>query len=226
VRSRTPAATASGLKRAAIALGKDTTAIAFAGDGGTFDIGLQALSGAAERGEKIMYICYDNEAYMNSGGQRSGSSPIHSMTKTTPGGKIESKKNILEIIAAQGVPYAATASIYHLDDFKMKLANAKRYSEEGLSFIQVIAPCNPGWGIDPSQSLRMAHLAVETKMFPLVEVVHGKWRITYRPKEAVDLSEYLSPQARFAKLTLEDIVEAKQNVSNYWEKLEKLEKYF
>ncbi|OGZ05621.1 MAG: hypothetical protein A2845_04645 [Candidatus Lloydbacteria bacterium RIFCSPHIGHO2_01_FULL_49_22] len=222
----TAAATASGLKRAATALGKDITAVAFAGDGGTFDIGLQALSGAAERGEKIVYICYDNEAYMNTGGQRSSSSPLHSATKTTPGGKPETKKNILEIVAAHNVRYAATASIYNLADFKMKLAKAKRYAKEGFCFIHVIAPCNPGWGIDPSQSLRMAQLAVETNIFPLVEVECGKWRITYRPEKVVDLTEYLAPQGRFAKLTPEEIAEAKQHVRLYWEKLEKLEKLF
>lgn len=222
----TAAATAAGLKRGAIAIGNDVTAVAFAGDGGTLDIGLQALSGAAERGEKIVYICYDNEAYMNTGGQRSSSSPIHSATKTTPHGKLQPKKNILEIMAAHGVPYAATASIYHLDDFRMKLAKAKRYSEYGLCFIQVLAPCNPGWGIDPSQSLHMAQLAIETQMFPLVEVEGGKWRITYRPETPTPLEEYLLPQGRFAKLTALDIEEVKASVHGYWEKLEKLEKYF
>ena len=220
------AAAASGLKRGALALGKKITAVALAGDGGTFDIGLQALSGAAERGEHIMYICYDNEAYMNTGGQRSSATPRGSNTKTTPGGKPQFKKNILEIMVAHGVPYAATASIYYLDDLRMKLKKAQAYSEEGLAFIHVIAPCNPGWGVEPSQSIRMAQLAVETNMFPLVEVEHGKWRITHRPEEVTDLAEYLSAQGRFSKLTPEDIEEAKKAVLAYWEKLEKLEKYF
>jgi len=108
----------------------------------------------------------------------------------------------------------------------MKLKKAQAYSEEGLAFIHVIAPCNPGWGVEPSQSIRMAQLAVETNMFPLVEVEHGKWRITHRPEEVTDLAEYLSAQGRFSKLTPEDIEEAKKAVLAYWEKLEKLEKYF
>ena len=127
-------------------------------------------------------------------------------------------------MAAHGVPYAATASIYYLDDFKRKLAKAKEHSKEGLSFIHVIAPCNPGWGIEPSQSIHMAELAVETNMFPLVEVEGGKGRITYRPERLADLAEYLSSQGRFAKLTPEDIEGAKKAVLCYWTELEKLEK--
>jgi pyruvate ferredoxin oxidoreductase beta subunit/2-oxoisovalerate ferredoxin oxidoreductase beta subunit len=224
----TAAATATGIKRAKDQLGEEAIAVAFAGDGGTFDIGLQALSGAAERGEDIIYICYDNEAYMNTGGQRSSSTPQGAITETTPYPNVKSqaKKNMLKIMAAHGVPYAATASIYHLEDFKMKLEKAKAYAGKGLRFIQVLAPCNPGWKIPPELSLRMAHLAVETKAFPLVEFENGTWRITYRPERPVDLAEYLKPQGRFAKLTAEDIERAKKNIDTYWEELEKLEKYF
>lgn len=224
----TAAAVASGLKRASVEQGTDITAIAFAGDGGTFDIGLQALSGAAERGEDILYICYDNEAYMNTGGQRSSATPCGAVTETTPipRTKSEAKKNILKIIAAHDVPYAATASIYHLSDLKMKLAKAVAAKGEGLRFIHVLAPCNPGWKVDPRDSLRMSHLAVETRAFPLVEYDHGKWRITYRPMGRVTLAEYIAPQGRFAHFTSEDIAHAQRVVDRYWEELEKLEKYF
>jgi len=224
----TAAATASGLARAAKELGEGATAIAFAGDGGTMDIGLQALSGAAERGEDIIYICYDNEAYMNTGGQRSSSTPQGAVTETTPiqAVKMEAKKNILKIMTAHNIPYAATASIYHLEDFKSKIAKAVAYKGKGLRFIHVLAPCNPGWKIDPALSLRMAHLAVETCAFPLVECEMGKWRITYRPEEVAALAEYIKPQGRFAHLSDEDIEQMKQKVDSYFEELEKLEKYF
>lgn len=135
-------------------------------------------------------------------------------------------KNILKIIAAHCVPYAATASIYHLDDFKMKLAKAVAYKGQGLRFIHVLAPCNPGWKVDPRDSLKMSYLAVETRAFPLVECDHGKWRITYRPEGRASLSEYISPQGRFAHFTDEDIARAKKEIDRYWEELEKLEKYF
>lgn len=224
----TAAATASGMKRAAEALGKDVTVVAFAGDGGTFDIGLQALSGAAERGEDIIYICYDNEAYMNTGGQRSSSTPQGAVTETTPKGapKGEAKKNMMKIMAAHNIPYAATASIYHLDDLKRKLAKALEYEGGGLRFIQILAPCNTGWKVDPQLSVRAAHLAVETNAFPLVECDHGKWRITYRPERVRPLAEYVGGQGRFAHLGEEDLSRMKVAVDSYWEELEKLEKYF
>jgi pyruvate/2-oxoacid:ferredoxin oxidoreductase alpha subunit/pyruvate/2-oxoacid:ferredoxin oxidoreductase beta subunit len=224
----TAAATASGIKRASIRDGKDINVIAFAGDGGTFDIGLQALSGAAERGEDIIYICYDNEAYMNTGGQRSSSTPFGAVTETTPypNFKTQQKKNIMKIMAAHGVAYAATASIYHLDDLKKKLQKAKDARGKGLRFLQILAPCNPGWKIAPDQSLRMAFLAIETKTFPLIEYENGKWRITYRPEKKIDLKDYLKVQGRFSKLTQKEIDAIQISINNYWEELEKLEKYF
>ena len=222
------AATAAGLARAAKELGTDATAIAFAGDGGTFDIGFQGLSGAAERGEDIIYICYDNEAYMNTGGQRSSSTPQGAVTETTPllAVKSEAKKNIIKIMADHNIPYAATVSIYHLADLKKKLAKAVAYKGKGLRFLHILAPCNPGWKIDPALSLRMAHLAVETRVFPLVECEEGKWRITYRPETVTALAEYIKPQGRFAHLTDEDIEQIKRKIDSYWEELEKLEKHF
>lgn len=224
----TAAVTAGGLARAASELGRDATALAFAGDGGTFDIGLQALSGAAERGEDVIYICYDNEAYMNTGGQRSSSTPRGAATETTPypNTKPQGKKNMMKIMAAHGIPYAATASIAHADDFRAKLEKANAYRGQGLRFIHVLAPCNPGWKIDPGESLRMAHLAVASLAFPLVECDHGKWRITHRPDRAVDLAEYICPQGRFAHLTDADIALARAAALSSWEEFEKLERYF
>lgn len=221
------AATASGI-RAGIEDGKDINVLAFAGDGGTFDIGLQALSGAAERGEDIIYICYDNEAYMNTGGQRSSSTPYGAVTETTPypNFKTQKKKSIMKIMAAHGVAYAATASIYHLDDLKKKLQKAKDAKGKGLRFLQILAPCNPGWKIAPDQSLRLAFLAIETKAFPLVEYENGKWRITHRPEKKIDLKDYLKVQGRFSKLTQKEIDVIQEGINKYWEELEKLEKYF
>ena len=165
---------------------------------------------------------------MNTGGQRSSSTPQGAVTETTPiqAVKMEAKKNILKIMTAHNIPYAATASIYHLEDFKSKIAKAVAYKGKGLRFIHVLAPCNPGWKIDPALSLRMAHLAVETCAFPLVECEMGKWRITYRPEEVAALAEYIKPQGRFAHLSDEDIEQMKQKVDSYFEELEKLEKYF
>lgn len=218
------AAVASGIKRASLRNGEDITTIAFAGDGGTFDIGLQALSGASERGEDIIFICYDNEFYGNTGGQRSSATPYGAATETTPfpAFKIQPKKNIMKIIAAHGVPYAATASIYHTDDLIKKLRKAKNYKGKGLRFLHILAPCNPGWGFSPHESLKMACLAVEAKIFPLIEYENGKWKITYRPEKAIDIRRYLKPQKRFSHLTEIDIDIIRKGAENYWEELEKL----
>ncbi|KKU79465.1 MAG: Pyruvate ferredoxin oxidoreductase, alpha subunit [Parcubacteria group bacterium GW2011_GWA2_47_7] len=219
---------AAGMKDAAKKTGKDITAIAFGGDGGTFDIGFGGLSGVAAQGADIIYVCYDNEAYMNTGGQGSSATPHGAVTETNPAfaPKLQFKKKILQIMAMHGIPYAASASIYHLDDFNRKLAKAIAYKGQGLRFLHVLAPCNTGWKVEPSASLYMAHLAVETKVFPLVECDHGKWSITHRPTDRAMLAEYVKPQGRFAHWTDEDIALAKIRVDLDWEEFEKLEKYF
>ena len=216
----TAAATATGIRAGLNAKGKrNTNVLAFAGDGGTFDIGLQALSGAAERNEDILYICYDNEAYMNTGIQRSGATPYKAWTTTTP---FESpnprpKKNIVEIMRAHKIPYIATATVAFPIDLYNKVKKAKEI--KGTRFIHVLSPCPPGWRIDSELVVKASRLAVETKFFPLYEVEDGeKVRINYMPK-GLPLKEYFQIQGRFKHLSDEEIKEIQEMVDSYFEKL-------
>jgi len=204
--------------------------IVIAGDGGTFDIGLQALSGALERGHNMLYICYDNEAYMNTGIQRSGATPLGAATTTSPAGKVipgkqERKKDLIAIAVAHRIPYAATASIAHPVDYINKVRKALEI--EGPKVIHVLTPCVPGWRYPPSESVRLARLAVETRYFPIYEVENGKLRITIRVDKPKPLEEFLRPQRRFAHLLRPEnahILEAlKKNVEENWQRLIKLE---
>lgn len=198
------AAVASGIERALKAKGKkDINVVAFAGDGGTADIGMQALSGAMERGHNIIYICYDNEAYMNTGIQRSGATPYGASTTTSPPGKKSfgedrPKKNMPFIIAAHGVPYVATASISYPEDFMKKVKKAKE--TEGPAYIHLHQPCTTGWGFDPSKTIEIGRLAVETGAWLLYEIEEGEFRITYRPIQRKPVTEYLEAQRRFKHL--------------------------
>jgi pyruvate/2-oxoacid:ferredoxin oxidoreductase beta subunit len=195
------AAAASGVRAALDLKGdKDTTVCAWAGDGGTFDIGIQALSAAAERNENILYICYDNEAYMNTGVQRSSATPPGAWTTTTPAAHLKErqKKDILAVMAAHAIPYAATATIGYPDDFLAKIRKARAI--RGMRFIHLLAPCPPGWKIASEQSIRYARLAVASRVFPLLEVEDGhRWRMTVRP-DPVPLEDYLRDQGRFRNL--------------------------
>ncbi len=215
------AATASGIARGLKTQGKTgVTVVAWAGDGGTYDIGIQALSGAAERNEDILYICYDNEAYMNTGIQRSGATPPGAWTKTTPRGKAEMKKNMALIVASHGVPYVATASIGYPADFLKKLEKA--LNMRGFRYIQVFAPCPTGWNFPVDKTIEVAKLGVETYVWPLFEVERGRLRITMRPKRK-PLKEYTKLQKRFRHLTDEQIEELEKAFLARWEALEKLE---
>ncbi|MDD1763728.1 MAG: pyruvate synthase subunit beta [Methanobacteriaceae archaeon] len=201
------AAVASGVERALKSQGKDAQVVAFAGDGGTADIGLQALSGAMERGHNIIYICYDNEAYMNTGVQRSGATPYGASTTTSPHGKEsfgedKPKKNIPMIMAAHGVPYVATASISYPEDFIKKVQKAKE--TDGPAYIHLNQPCTTGWGYDPSKTIEMGRLAVETGSWILYEIVDGEFRVTYRPLQRKAVNEYLNAQKRFKHLSDEE----------------------
>ncbi len=198
------AAVASGVERALRKLGRKGKVVAFVGDGGTYDIGLQALSGMLERGHNVMYVLYDNEAYMNTGIQRSGGTPRGAWTTTSPPGcerplgKEEPKKPIVKIAAAHNIPYAATANIAYMADFKRKVQKAA--SIEGPTFLQVFSPCVPGWRMDPSNTIKIMKLAVETGVFVLYEVENGDLRnlkVTYRPREFKPVEEYLKMQGRF-----------------------------
>ncbi len=205
----TAAATATGISRALKSLNQSsTTVLAWAGDGGTFDIGIQALSGAAERGEDIIYICYDNEAYMNTGIQRSGATPFGSATTTTPsnGPKAQFKKDIMAIMAGHNIPYCATASAAYPSDFLEKLERAKNFQGKGLRFIHYYSPCPPGHKIESQKAIEVARMAVQSQVFPLYEVYEGtQYRITVRPDEVIPVAEYLMQQGRFKHLDKEAI---------------------
>ena len=198
------AAAASGIARALKRKGKgDTNVIAFAGDGGTVDIGLQALSGAMERGENILYICYDNEAYMNTGIQRSGATPYGAWTTTSPYGKYsigkeERKKDVPMIMAAHNIPYVATASIAFPMDYMNKIKKA--LSIKGPKYIHVHTPCPTGWRFNPEDTVKVGKLAVETGMWILYEIENGEIKITKKLKERKPVIEYLKTQKRFRHL--------------------------
>ncbi len=212
------APTASGIANALKLQGReDVTAVTFAGDGGTFDIGLQSLSGAADRNDNFIYVCLDTEAYMNTGIQSSSSTPRNAWTMTTPGGRRGRKKKFMQIIAAHRIPYAATASIGHPVDLMEKIRKAKDI--KGTKFIHTLTPCPTGWRMAEELSGRAAQLAVETKLFPLYEIIDGKeYRITHQPK-GVPVSEYVKMQGRYRHFKEEDIDQLQREVDEDWEQL-------
>ncbi len=217
-------ASISGIRAALDVRGdQDVTVVGFAGDGGTVDIGLQALSGAAERETDAIYVMYDNEAYMNTGIQRSGSTPWGAWTTTTPVGsrgefKREPKKDIMAIMRAHGVPYAATVSVSHPEDFVKKARKAR--DVKGFRFIHALSPCPPGWRLDPMKTVEAARLAVNTNIFPLYEIDRGRLRITRKGK-GLPVSEYLSTQGRFTHLTDDQVKEIQSGVDRAWSALER-----
>lgn len=191
-------AVASGVESALRIQGKDdVNVVAFGGDGGTVDIGLQSLSGAMERGHNLTYICYDNEAYMNTGIQRSGATPYGASTTTSPNGsgsfgEDKPKKDMPMIMAAHGIPYVATASIAYPEDFVNKVKKAAEI--KGPAYIHLHQPCTTGWGFASEKTIEMGRLAVETGSWILYEVENGEFNITYRPDERKPVKEYLAPQ--------------------------------
>ncbi len=219
------AAVASGLRAALEARGLDVPVVVWAGDGGTADIGLQALSGAAERNEDIIYICYDNEAYQNTGIQRSGATPRGAWTTTTPSGKAEGRKDVPLIVAAHRVPYVATASVAYPLDFVEKVRKAA--SKRGFKYIHLHAPCPTGWRFPPSEMVRVGRLAVETGAWVLFEIEGGVLRLTGRSAALLDpgrrrpLEEYLRAQGRFAHLLRPEnahlLERVRRDVEEYWE---------
>jgi pyruvate/2-oxoacid:ferredoxin oxidoreductase beta subunit len=193
--------------------------VTWAGDGGTFDIGFQALSGAVERNENFIYVCYDNEAYMNTGVQRSSSTPYGAWTTTTPGQhwKRLRKKNIVEALGAHRIPYAATASIAFPEDLVRKTQKAKGMT--GSRFIHIFSSCPTGWGMPSEMSVKIARMAVQTNIFPLYEVEKGtRYTINYTPKGYL-VNEYFRLQGRFKHLTEEDLEEIQQMVDEDWKLL-------
>lgn len=224
------AATVSGLVEAYNALkrkgkiNKKIQFVVFGGDGGTYDIGLQSLSGALERGHKFLYICYNNEAYMNTGNQRSGATPVGAATSTTPPGKIstgktQKRKNLTEIVAAHDIPYVAQASIHLWNDLSSKVQKA--LAVEGPSFINVLSPCQLAWGFPPAQTIKISRLAVETNLWPLYEVENGTHKINYAPSNPLPVIEWLKSQVRFKHLLLPEnksvVDEIQEETDKQWE---------
>ncbi|MBU0535555.1 MAG: pyruvate synthase subunit beta [Nanoarchaeota archaeon] len=223
----TAASVASGVDRALRKLNKrqSINLLAFAGDGGTFDIGFQALSGAAERRHKFTYVCFDNGAYMNTGIQRSGATPRYAATTTTPAGKkvhgkTEFKKNLPLIMAAHGC-YVATASVAFPHDLIKKVQKALNF--DGVSYVQVYSPCPTGWGTPSNISIEIAKLAFKAKVTPLFEIEDGVVKITNRPSAELPVQEYLLKQKRFKHLNESEIAEIQSHVDSEWEKLLRFE---
>ena len=212
------AAAASGLRRALDSQGKhDTLVVVLAGDGGTYDIGFQCLSSAAERNEDFLYICLDNEGYMNTGAQKSSSTPHYAKTGSTPAGKLTRKKNLTEIMAAHGVPYAATASAGHMADLTRKVAKAR--AMHGTRILTLLIPCLDGWGVDDDKGLAAARLAVETGAFPLLEVEDGV-RYTVNAATTRPIGEYLSIQRRYRHMDAEQIAALQAEIDEGWARLQ------
>ncbi len=204
-------------------LDKDINVVAFAGDGGTVDIGIQSLSGAVERGTNFIFACYDNEAYMNTGVQRSGSTPPGAFSTTTPDGKTGYKKNMPKILEAHGAPYIATAiSSYPLDLYE-KFSKAK--SIYGPKYIHILAPCPPGWGYEPKDSIKIGRLAVQTGFWPLYEIIEGTFKLSKDSKRNLDpskrkpIEEYLNIQKRFRNISEEIIANYREYIDNLWEEI-------
>jgi len=212
------AAAATGVKRALIKKGKpDTTVLCLAGDGGTYDIGLQALSSAAERNEDILYICFDNEGYMNTGGQKSSSTPVNAVTGSTPGGKNTRKKNMIEILAAHRIPYVATASPSDLNDMAAKVKKAQGI--KGTKVIIVLIPCLPGWGVADNSAVKVARMAVESGVFPLFEVEGGLKYTMSKTDRTFPVKDYLGVQKRFRNLTEDQISSIETDIDDEWNRI-------
>jgi pyruvate ferredoxin oxidoreductase beta subunit len=231
------AATISGAETAYRALKKkgkikkDIKFIAFGGDGGTYDIGLQSLSGALERGHNFVYVCYNNEGYMNTGIQRSSATPTGASTTTAPAGKEsygkrQLRKDLTAIVAAHNIPYVGQSSMSHWNDLVTK--SQKAFAVEGPAFLNVLSLCHRGWRYPAQDTVQIAKLAVETRFWPLFEVENGKWRFTNKPKGQKPVIEFLKTQGRFKHLFKEKnkhvLDEIQKDVDANWERLERLVK--
>ena len=199
------------------------------GDGGTYDIGLQALSGTVERGHDIVYVCYDNNAYANTGGQRSSATPMGASATTSPQGsqspgKLQWRKDLTKVLVAHNIPYVAQASPYRWQDLYNKAKKA--FETKGPAFLNVLCLCPTEWKYDVSQGIRLAQLATDTCVWPLYEVENGKYKINYKPKEKKPVLEWLKGQGRFRHLFKEEnapiLEEIQKQVDKDWEELNKL----
>lgn len=202
----------AGLKRK----GKEhINVVGFAGDGGTADIGIQSLSGAIDMGYNFIYICYDNEAYMNTGVQRSGLTPFGAATSTTPWQEGKPKKDMLRIVAAHDIPYAATACVSYPQDYMRKVEKASKVNDP--TYLQVLTPCPPGWGFSPDRTIEVGRLAVQTGLWRLVEFEDGVFHSTYKPSRQRPVSDYFAAQRRFRNLSQEQIETVQQEIDRHQE---------
>ncbi len=212
------AAAATGMSQVARLNGEDTRVICWAGDGGTYDIGMATLSAAAERNEDILYVCYDNEIYGNTGGQRSSATPAGASTTSTPRGKLEQKKDILAILAAHRIPYAATVSLAHPEDTLRKMRRA--LDMHGFRFLHILSPCPTGWKSEPALGIELVRLAVRSGLFPVIEMFDGRrLAVNVEPDfsdEALEL--YLSLQRRFQKSGLK-ASDLRRAIERHWREL-------
>lgn len=219
----------AGIKMYLEHIGKnDVNVVAFAGDGATVDAGFQALSGAAERRSNIIYICYDNEGYMNTGYQRSGSTSKYSWTSTTPvnkdsrvGGKAQQKKDMAMIMAMHDIPYMATANPAYIMDLVKKVEKAKQV-KDGMAYIHIYNPCITGWGISSEKSIEVARKAVLSNMAPLYEVERGKFTINLKPKDPIKIKEFIKGIHKFSHLNEEQVEELQKNTDMRWQRLLRL----
>jgi len=207
-------------------IGKEIKFVAFGGDGGTYDIGIQSLSGALERGHNFVYVCYDNEAYMNTGIQRSSATPRGAWTTTTPAGKVipgktQYRKDLTAIVAAHNIPYVAQASIWRWNDLIEKARKA--FYTDGPAFINVLSPCPRGWRFDSKNTIKISKLAVQTNFWPLYEVENGVWKLNYKPKERKPIKEWMEAQGRYKHLLRSEnehiIKEIQEEIDRNWKKL-------
>jgi pyruvate ferredoxin oxidoreductase beta subunit len=228
-------ATISGVERAYKSMkkkgliDKEIKFMAIGGDGGSYDIGLQSLSGALERGHDFVYVAYDNQGYMNTGNQRSSATPLGANTTTTPVGKLSSgkmqvRKNLTEICVAHRIPYVAQTAVHAYWDLTEKM---KKAFANTPSVVVILSPCVVNWGISPDMTMQISKLAAETCYWPMYDVENGKYKINFKPSEKKPIEEFLKNQSRFKHLLKEDkksLVEEIQNhVDNEWERLLKLE---
>lgn len=216
-------AVASGVVAVAEMNNEDTPVVCWTGDGGTYDIGMATLSAAAERNENLIYVCYDNEIYGNTGGQRSSATPEGVATTTTPKGKVERKKDIMAIMAAHHIPYAATLSVAHRDDFLRKVKTARKI--RGFKFLVMLSPCPTGWKSDPGLGTELVRMAVRSGLFPLYEVYDGvRYRINERP-DGLPVEEYMKLQRRYRAASI-DPTAMKKRIEQQWRTLNALAEMF
>jgi pyruvate ferredoxin oxidoreductase beta subunit/2-oxoisovalerate ferredoxin oxidoreductase beta subunit len=212
------AAVATGLAHAARLNGEDTRVICWAGDGGTYDIGMATLSAAAERDEDILYVCYDNEIYGNTGGQRSSATPLSAVTSTTPKGKHVRKKDILAIMAAHRVPYAASVSLAHPEDADRKMRRALAMT--GFRFLHILSPCPTGWKSEPAAGIELVRLAVASGLFPVIEILGGR-EVVVNVQPTFDesaLDRYFAAQGRF-RGAADDLARIRAALAEDWQEL-------